>query len=539
MKPKIYFPQFGKGAHLLKGKRIFDCAKRLGIPISSSCGGRGICKECKIVIEKGHEALNERTEHEKDLSKEERLACQAVIEDDSTDIYIRVLYQGSLEHILTRGRRSKVKLDSLTRRKANKVLLGGTEIGRYKNHIYGIAADIGTTTIVLHLMDLETGKLVFTSAFENPQRIIDGNDVISRITYDRENPGILHKELISRINEKINEMPCDGDEIYEMVVVGNSTMRDMFFGLDVQSIGIRPFKSMTELKGGPTFLNKKAQNLSLGINKNANVYGAPLIGSHVGADTAGVCLSTGLVDDSNLTAMAIDIGTNGELVLRHNRRIITTSCAAGPALEPMPALKGAIHKISMDDEKIRWKTVGSAKPMGICGSGVIDLLGELIRTGKMDENGYLTNGKVFKVTHGVQVTQDSIKGANGLMWSKAAVSLGIKVLLEEAGIGTSDLDSVYLAGSFGSYIDKKNARRIGLVPAVPLERIVQVGNAAGEGAKEMLLFKERRKLIEASVKKIKHINLELVPNYGERLMLDEQNFKKLKLTFEKSVKSLQ
>jgi uncharacterized 2Fe-2S/4Fe-4S cluster protein (DUF4445 family) len=529
MKHKIYFPQFGKKADLLKGERIFDCAKRLGIPISSSCGGQGICKECKIVIEKGHEVLNGRTECEKDLSKEERLACQAVIEDDSTDIYIRVLHQGSLENILATGRRGKVKLDPLTRREANKVLFGGRKIGSYRNHIYGIAADIGTTTIVLHLMDLETGKLVFTSAFENPQRIVDGNNVISRITYDGENPGVLHKELISRINEKIKKMPCNEDEIYEMVVVGNSTMRDMFFGLDVQSIGIKPFKSMTELKGGPTFLNKKAQNLSLGINKNANVYGAPLIGSHVGADATGVCLSTGLFDESNLTAIAIDIGTNGEVVLRHNRRIIATSCAAGPALEPMPALKGAIHKISMDDGKIRWKTVGNAEPIGICGSGVIDLLGELIRTEKMDENGYLTNGKAFKVTHGIQITQNAIKGENGLMWSKAAISLGIKVLLEETGIDTSDLDRVYLAGSFGSYIDKKNARRIGLVPFVPLKRIVQVGNAAAQGAKEMLLSKERRKLVEASVKKIKHINLELVPNYGERLMLDEQNFKKLKL----------
>jgi uncharacterized 2Fe-2S/4Fe-4S cluster protein (DUF4445 family) len=227
--------------------------------------------------------------------------------------------------------------------------------------------------------------------------------------------------------------------------------------------------------------------------------------------------------------MAIDIGTNGEIVLKKGHRIIATSCAAGPALEPMPALKGAIQKINIKDEKIRWKTVGDTEPVGICGSGIIDLLGELIKTGKMDENGYLLNGKVFKITDKVQLTQNAIKGENGLMWSKAAISLGIKVLLEKTGIGVDNLDRVYLAGSFGSYIDKKNARRIGLVPAVPLKRIVQVGNAAAQGANEMLLSKERRELAEKSVKKVKHINLELVPNYGERLMLDEQNFKKLKL----------
>jgi len=239
-------------------------------------------------------------------------------------------------------------------------------------------------------------------------------------------------------------------------------------------------------------------------------------------------LKTPLRDESNLTAIAIDIGTNGEIVLRYKHNIIATSCAAGPALEPMPALRGAIQRISIDSGEIGWETIGNTEPVGICGSGIIDLLGELLKAKEMDKNGYLVNKKVFKITDKVQLTQNAIKGENGLMWSKAAISLGIKVLLEETGISTNDLDRVYLAGSFGSYIDKKNARRIGLVPAVPLKRIVQVGNAAAQGANEMLLSRERRELAEESVKKVKHINLELVPNYGERLMLDEQNFKKLK-----------
>ncbi|TET98997.1 MAG: DUF4445 domain-containing protein, partial [Candidatus Stahlbacteria bacterium] len=246
MKYKIHFPQFDKEIELLKGKNILDHARRLKIPISSSCGGRGICKECRITIVEGHTALNERTKLEKDLSENERLACQAVIKDDPSDIYVKVLYRGSLEQILATGKGRKIELSPLTRRKGNKVLFGNREIASYRNHIYGIAADIGTTTIVLHLMDLEADKLVFTSAFENPQRIIDGNNVMSRITYDKEKPGLLHKRLISRINEKISKMPCDKDEVYEMVVVGNSTMRDMFFGLDVQSIGVKPFKSVTE-----------------------------------------------------------------------------------------------------------------------------------------------------------------------------------------------------------------------------------------------------------------------------------------------------
>ena len=528
MKKKIHFPQFGKRANILKGKNIFDYTKELKIPTGSSCEGRGKCKECRIVVEKGCKVLNDRTELENDLNENERLACQAIIKDDCTDIYVRIPHQGSLEQIATEGVKKEVKLDPLTRKKDNGVSFGGKKIGSYRNHIYGIAADIGTTTIVLHLMDLESGKLIFTSAFENPQRIMDGNNVISRIMYDREEPNALYERLVSCINEKIGKMPCDENEIYEMVVVGNSTMRDMFFGLDVQSIGVKPFKSVTELRGSSTFLNKRGSNSSLRINKNANIYGAPLIGSHVGADTTAVCLSTGLFDESNLTTMAIDIGTNGEIVLRHKQKIVATSCAAGPALEPMPALRGAIERISIDQGKIRWKTIGDVKPVGICGSGMIDLLGEFVKTGKIDRNGYLTDRKVFKITDKVQLTQNAIKGENGLMWSKAAISLGIKVLLEETGISTDDLDRVYVAGSFGSYIDKKNARRIGLIPAVPLRRVLQVGNAAAEGAKEMLLSLDRRKLAEESVNKVKHIDLELIPNYGERLMLDEQNFKKLK-----------
>jgi len=529
LKHKIYFPQFGKKAEISKGKTILDYAKELGIPISSSCGGSGRCKECRVIIENGFEGLNKKTDFERELDRNERLACQAVIKSISKDISVKVLHYGHLRQILEKGKNKRIKLDPLTKRVGEKVVFNNEEIDNYQAHIYGIAVDIGTTTIVMHLMDLENGELIDTCAFENPQRVIDGNDVISRIIYDKKNPGRLHKELISYISKKIKEMPCVKNEIYEMVIVGNSTMRDIFFGLNVQTLGVKPFKSVTELNKGSTFLNKKALNLSLDINKNANIYGGPLIGSHVGADTTAVCLATGLFDDFNETVLAIDIGTNGEVVLKHNEKIIATSCAAGGALEPMPALRGAIQRMSLDEGEIRWETIGDTEPIGICGSGIIDLLGELIKNKKMNENGYLTEGKIFKITDKIYITQNQIKGESGLMWSKAAISLGIKALLEEARIGTNDLDKVYLAGSFGNYINIEHARRIGLIPWISLNKIIQVGNAAAEGAKEMLLSGERRRLAEETVKRVKHIDLELIPNYGERLMLEEQNFRELKV----------
>lgn len=527
---RIYFPQFGKSIEISERSTILEHAQKLSIPINAPCDGAGTCGQCRVAIKRGYGALNEKTAiEEKLLGKgKQRLACQARILNSSVDVYVKVLTFGELQ-ILTEEKERKVKLNPLTRKSGDKVIFGEDGIvGNYRGKIYGIAADIGTTTVVLHLMDLESGTCVSTFAFENPQRKIDGDNVIKRISYEREHSGKLQEVLISYINKEIGNVPCNRHDIYEMVIVGNTTMRDIFFGLNVQTIGVKPYKSITELSGGHTFMYKKASELSLDIHPEANVYGAPLIGCHVGADMTAVCLSTGIFGNEDETVMAIDIGTNGELVLKHEDRMIATSCAAGSALEPMPGIEGAIERIALEDGKVNWKTIGGLKPVGICGSGIIDLLAEMLKIGAMNERGYLTHGKAFNVTDSIQVTQDQIKGQDGLMWSKAAISLGIKALLEEANIDVYRLDRVYLAGSFGNYIDKANARRIGLIPALLSDQITQVGNAAAEGAREMLLSRERRKLAEESAEKVEHINLELVPNYGERLMLDEQNFKELR-----------
>jgi uncharacterized 2Fe-2S/4Fe-4S cluster protein (DUF4445 family) len=529
MKHKIYFPQFGKRKVIKKNKSILEHIKELGIPITSECSGLGICKKCKITVIKGMEALNKRTEHESGLESRERLACQTIVEDDSIDIYINILHHGAIKQILTGGKSKVINVDPLTIKANNKVLFNNIELDNYKGHIYGIAIDIGTTTVVLHLCDLESGEIIFTSTFENPQRIINGNNVISRIEFDRKFPNDLHKILIDYINKKIKEMPCNPSEIYEAVVVGNSTMRDIFFGIDVQTLGVKPFKSITELEGNSTFLNKKAYELSLNLNKKANVYGVPLISSHLGSDTVAMCLFTGLFDNHKEVVISIDIGTNGEVVLKYDNEIIATSCAAGPAFEQIPAIEGAIQKIFFDKGNIILRTIGNKKAIGICGSGIIDLLAVLLKNKEMDENGYLTKGKKFNITDKIYLTQDQIKSQNGLIWSKAAISLGIKALLEKANLKTDDIDKVYLSGSFGSYINIENSIKIGLVPAIQIEKIVQVGNAAAEGAIEILLFKERRKLAEISAMKVKHMSLESIPNYFEKLILEEQNFTELKV----------
>jgi uncharacterized 2Fe-2S/4Fe-4S cluster protein (DUF4445 family) len=525
---RIYFPQFNKDKLLEFGQTILKHTQDLKIPINEGCGGLGICGECKVKIEKGREALNIRTKVEETLENNERLACQAVIENAGYDIYVSVVQTGFITNILTHGKKRKeICLNPLVQRKNNKVFLGNNEIDDYRGCIFGIAADIGTTTVVLHLVNLEEGNIVHTSAFENPQKRVGGNNVISRIQFDGKYHGKLQSDLISKINKEIKEMPLERDNIYDFVVVGNSTMRDLFFGLDVQNLGVSPFKSVTQKDKGTFPLKVKTPELNLEINKNAEVYSPPLIGSHVGADALAVSLSCGVFEDMKENIMCIDIGTNGEVVLKTNKGITATSCAAGPALEPMPAVPGAISRFCINNKKISWETIGNAEPIGICGSGIIDILGELVKNDLMDEDGYLKVGKVFEITDNIKLTQSDIKGDSGLLWSKAAISLGIKALLEEANLTTDALDKVYLAGSFGTYIDKENARIIGIVPDISSERIIQVGNAAALGAEEILLCLEMRNLAESYANKIRHINLESIPDYGERLMLVEQKFTKL------------
>jgi len=352
MKNRIYFPQFNKDKVLKSSKTILSYAGDLGVPINAGCGGLGICKACRIKIEKGTQALNARTKAEESLGKNERLACQAVIENDSCDVYVSVVQAGFITNILTHGKqRKEISLSPLIKKKGNKIFLGEEEIDDYRGGIFGIAADVGTTTVVLHLINLEEGNIVHTSAFENPQKRLGGNNVISRIQFDGKNPGMLQSDLISKINEEIEEMPVYGQNIYDFIVVGNSTMRDLFFGLDVQSLGISPFKSVTETETGTIPLKVKAPELNLDINKNAEVYTPPLIGSHVGADALAVSLSCGVFDDTDENIMCIDIGTNGEVILKSDKGITVTSCAAGSALEPMSAVPGAISRFSINKKR--------------------------------------------------------------------------------------------------------------------------------------------------------------------------------------------
>jgi len=324
--------------------------------------------------------------------------------------------------------------------------------------------------------------------------------------------------------------------IYEAVIVGNSTMRELFFGIDVQSIGEKPYRSIIEeeQKAGKrktTALNVKASELDLRIFPDANVYGAPLVGSHIGGDIAADILAIGM-DESEEVVAIVDIGTNTEVVVGNRYRMLAASCPAGPAFEGsevtfgMPGYDGAIESVHIEDGAVDYSTIGDAPPEGICGSGLVDLLAELVRTGVMNELGVLADGgSVFSVVpeRGITLSRADM---SALAQAKAANSCGQLIVLREYGVPMDELSRLNLAGGFANYINVDNARDIGFIANVPSDRVTQVGNAALEGATIMLTSATKRREIELLTRDIEHVELETMPDFFD-LFVEGCQFKPL------------
>ena len=318
------------------GRSIFDYADSLSVRVPTSCGRTGECHECIVEIRRGMEALSTTTDAERFLRDNYRLACQAIVEDPETDVEFAVLRRQP--RILTHSIRRDVPLNPLTLRNGDSVYHRGRKIDTYRGRIYGLAVDVGTTTVVMNLVDLESGEILYTASFENPQRF-GGSDIMHRISYDGgEYSGELRQVMLSSINFEIGDMARSlgfhRRHIYEVVIVGNSTMRDMLFGLDVQPIGEKPYRSVieTRMRDGllsTTALNSTAREVGLRVFPGASVYAGPLIGSHVGADVAADLLAVGM-DETEDVVMLVDVGTNTEVVVGNRHRMIAASCPAGP-----------------------------------------------------------------------------------------------------------------------------------------------------------------------------------------------------------------
>lgn len=509
------------------GPTIFDYADRLGVRVPTSCFKQGKCKECMVELTQGMECLSAKTEEEKHLQEGFRLSCRARIAAETGEVRCHTLRRGSLrieEKSFGLPGVSVRRLDPAVVRDGNRILLDGEPIAESAGPLHGVAVDIGTTTVVMRLVDLETGAGVATQSFENPQRFA-GSDVMARIRYDSENPGrLLRRTLLGYMAHAIEAFPCDPKTIYEMVVVGNTTMRDIFFGLNVYTVGQRPYWSLTEHefregKRPSTHLVLPAKRLPLPIHPSARVYGLPLLGGHVGADAVACLLAINLMEEERTVAL-MDIGTNTELLIGRRGKIFCASCPAGPAFEGggiacgMPALEGAIERVALrEDGTPNLSVIGGGAPQGLCGSGLIDILGELRRTDRMNALGRLENEQPrFALDAGRNLFLQE-EDISQLAQAKGANIAGLRIALERFGIDFHELDRFYLAGGFARHVDIGAAKRIGLIPNLPDEKIVKVGNASIEGAALALLSVSRRRELEEVVKTVTHVELETHPQF--------------------------
>jgi len=506
----------GKTIEADRERSIFDQAEFLGIDVPTSCRKQGKCRECMVEVVEGMQLLSANTEPEKHLKGDFRLSCQTFVTGGSGVVRCHTMRRGHMRierHALgLPGSGAPMKLDPAVTRDGDRILIDGIEVERSTGPIHGIAMDLGTTTIVLRLIDLETGELVADASFENPQRF-GGSDVMSRISYDTDHPGrLLMRTLAGYLSHAIEKFPVDPKTIYEMVVVGNSTMRDLFFRQSVYSIGQNPYRATTSLV-------ESGRRALLPIHPKARVYGAPIISGHVGADAAACMLAVDMAHEERLVAV-MDIGTNTELILGNKNRILAASCPAGPTFEGgaiacgMPALDGAVEEVAIDDGgKFHLTVIGDAAPEGICGSGLVDVLSELLRTGRMNEMGRFAHDS-HRVTldqeHDIYLLESDV---NELAQAKGANVAGLHVVFSSYGIEFDDIDVFYLAGGFGRHLKVVASKRIGLVPDLPSAKIVQAGNTAIEGATIALLSKSKRQELEDLVKKVEHCRLETHPHF--------------------------
>jgi uncharacterized 2Fe-2S/4Fe-4S cluster protein (DUF4445 family) len=521
----------------LRSASMFDLAEEMQVQVPTSCKKNGKCRECLIEVKEGIDLLTPRVAQESHLRDEFRLSCRTRIDPDawSRDERRRIRCHTLKREAMRIDEKGQdlplsfrdVPLAPAVTREGQRILLDGRIIAEGTSRdsgIYGVALDIGTTTVVARLINLETGHALAARAFENPQRFA-GSNVMSRIQFDLDNKGrLLQRTLLGYLARALESFPVDPLEIYEVVVVANPTMRDLFFGLNVATIGRKPFQSITELEQArglreTSAIETTARKLRLPIHPEARVLSLPLPGCHVGADAA-ACLLTCDIENRTKPFMLMDIGTNTEIICGTREKLFVASCPAGPAFEGgsidcgMPGLSGAIERISLAAGGAPSLTViGDGRAEGICGSGLVDLLNGLLRTNQMDSNGRLCDGRdriYVCLDPPIYLSESDI---SELAQAKGASQAGARILLKHLGLTAADLDRLYLAGGFARHLDITAAKKIGLIPDLPEDRVSQIGNAALEGASIALVSLPHRSLLSAIVARAAHVSLEKDPDF--------------------------
>ncbi len=511
---------------LTTGKSLFDYADEVSVAVPQSCGRSGRCRECVVEIRQGGDQLSARTEAEEYLPEDFRLACQADIESADHDVEFAIIRRRM--HILEEAGEPITEVDPIVTTTKHAVLYDGVTLDLRRELVLGLAIDVGTTTVVFRLIDLTDGHVVSGGAFENPQRF-GGSDVMSRITYERHHPGTMRKALRRALNAGLKEiyaeLSIDRHEVYEAMVVANSTMRDLFFDLDVKPIGEMPYKSTTELamlrgETDSTWVTKRAHELGILIHPQARVVGAPLIASHVGGDVSADLIATDFGSAPG-SSLLIDIGTNTEIVATDGERIVAASSPAGPAFEGgmlrfgMAGADGAIEAVHINDDEFVYQVIGDFEAQGICGSGLVDIIAELRRLEWMSPEGrFIDGGSEYTIAPSRGITF-SRSDASQLAQAKASNASGQRILLRQLGLAADEVDHIYLAGGFANAIDIDNAIAIGFLAQVRPERVERVGNSALRGAAMLLLSRLQRVRLSELIGRIEHIELETEPDFFE------------------------
>jgi uncharacterized 2Fe-2S/4Fe-4S cluster protein (DUF4445 family) len=391
---------------------------------------------------------------------------------------------------------------------------------------FGLAVDLGTTTVVVELIDLNTGESIDT-ATDNNSQMKYGMDIVSRISFAYQTPDNLQKlqaailkTLSLMIKQILERNQVSQDHIYEIVFAGNTAMNHLLLGIPVDTLAVSPFHAVFHRL--PEFT---ANQLGLRLNPNAKAYVVPNIKSFVGGDISAGLQATGLANRKG-NHLFVDLGTNGEIVLKTEKKFVATSTAAGPAFEGMNissgmlALPGAIYKAEKKNLLIL-HTIGEEKPQGICGTGLIDLIALLLDEGKITSSGKIAGNKeTIGITEKIAISQQDVRE---IQLAVAAVKTGIRMICEKHRIKKEDLNKVYIAGAFGNYLNTKNALRIGLLPDIDPGKIVYVGNSSLAGARALLLSRPARKKTESLIRKVHYISLASDPRFQE-CFIDSLNF---------------
>ena len=577
---KVVFPQYNIEIEVPKGTSILEAAQMAGIGIRSVCGGKGYCGKCKVLV---HGAIEHKLVDKSLLSKEDIargyvLACLAKVLSNvevfippetalgkakllthvllpkiTPKPYITKLYindyldlvkvltfyriddylKHKIESGIEEGKRNIAVVNSLSKKVIDV---------RENENLYGIAVDIGTTKIVVALVNVTTGEIIDVESEFNKQ-IMYGEDLVSRISYTidkKDGLKELQKVAIDIINDLLSKLckkhGINNYEIYEASVAGNTVMTYLFVGLDPYPL-IRSFRIPVKVQPTPYILN--AKDIGLNVNENANVYVLPCSGRFLGGDVIGDILTAG-VNFSEDPALLIDIGTNTEVVIGCKHWFMGTTAPAGPAFEGwglkcgVRAILGAIESVKIDSKTLEahYSTIGNAKPIGICGSGYIDLLAQLFINGIIDRQGkfyrHIESPYIRKGAEGYEyVVVPADESATGkdivitekdiynLIDAKSSVCAAVSIILKKMYLSVEDVKKIFICGAFGRYLDINSAMAIGMIPEFPNAEIVYIGNGSLGGAYLTLISKTYRQEAERIARNMAVIELMLDPNFME------------------------